>query len=1107
MTPTRLTGLPAAAALLAAAVLGLADSALAQNNKKEPQPKPADKAAELELAVRKLKLPTGLKLDLWAAEPQLFNPVAICFDEKGRLYVAETHRWKSSTYDIRGYQKWWDDDLACRTVADRDAMHRKWMGDKAEKLNESEIVRMIEDSNGDGKADRAEVFADGFNTLADGLAAGVLWRDGSLYLTAIPNLWRLHDPDRTGKAVKKELLHTGYGVRLAFLGHDLHGLVFGPDGKLYFSIGDRGANVKTPDGRHLYTPDQGCVFRCNADGSELEIVYTGLRNPQELAFDEFGNLFTCDNNCDNGDKARWVWLVEGGDSGWRIGNQWMGKSSPWIADNQWGLDPNEPAWRLPPLAHVSHGPSGLAYHPGVAALPARYERHFFLCNCPGNVLSLAVKPKGAAFEVTDVHEILGNLWPSDITFGNDGALYVSDWVGAWDKNNKGRIFKLTDPASATSPMLDEVKKLIAEGTAGKSTADLAGMLAHPDMRIRQNAQFALAAKGAESLSVFADAAKSGKTLLARVHGIWGLGQIGAKEPKAVEALLPLLADGDAEIRAQAAKVLGDRRAGAAFDGLVKLLSDGSPRVRLFAAISLGKLGRKDAVAPLIAMIKANADADAFLRHAGVYGLQLIGDVGSLVAAGKDADKSVRLAALLALRRLERPEIAMFLSDAETMLRTEAARAIYDVPVPAAMPALAAMADKGEIPAKVINRVIWANFRVGTASAAANIAGIAARKDIPEKERINALKALAAWPKPPGRDQVVGMWRPLPDRDGKVAGDALRLAMAHFAPDTPAKVKAEAAQAAAKLGVKGATADLLSLVKGTELDPLIRADALATLAGQKDAPLADAVTAALADPSDVLRRQAVRLIPKAGLPDAAALLEKFSSDGPVTVRQAAVAAAGEWTDAAADELLTRRLGELASGKLPVGLQLDLLEAAGKRTAPTVKDLLSKHEASRGKDPTAAYAECLEGGDASAGRRLFYENAALGCYKCHKINGDGGDVGPSLSKIGAEKDRRYLLEAVVLPNKEIAKGYEQVVILANDETTEVGRVEKETDAEVVILRADGSRKTLAKADIQARRKGESAMPADLMKSLSKRDLRDVVEFLSTLREEKGVGHGGK
>ena len=133
------------------------------------------------------------------------------------------------------------------------------------------------------------------------------------------------------------------------------------------------------------------------------------------------------------------------------------------------------------------------------------------------------------------------------------------------------------------------------------------------------------------------------------------------------ALLPLLSlldDSDAEVRAQAAKVLGDRRYGSAYDGLIKLLNDASPRTRFFAAMSLGKLGRREALPAIYAMLRENADQDPYLRHAGVMALTWIGDTDALLAAAKASSSAVRMAALLAMRRLHRDEIAVFLNDTD-----------------------------------------------------------------------------------------------------------------------------------------------------------------------------------------------------------------------------------------------------------------------------------------------------------------------------------------------------------------------------------------------------------------------------------------------------------
>ncbi len=291
----------------------------------KPYDPPIERASDQGLkAIRSFRVPAGLKVELFAAEPLLANPVAFHIDEKGAVYVAETFRLNEGVTDTRGHMDWLDDDMACKTVADRVAMYKKYLGSKFESFHlQHDRVRRVVDHDGDGKADRSTVFADGFNDPAVGIGAGVLARKGDVWYACIPGLWKLRDSNGDGRADERKLLHDGYGIHVGFLGHDLHGLIFGPDGKLYFSIGDRGFNVTTFDGKTLAVPDTGSVLRCEPDGTELEVFATGLRNPQELAFDQFGNLFTGDNNSDSGDRARWVYLADGGDSGWRIGFQFL----------------------------------------------------------------------------------------------------------------------------------------------------------------------------------------------------------------------------------------------------------------------------------------------------------------------------------------------------------------------------------------------------------------------------------------------------------------------------------------------------------------------------------------------------------------------------------------------------------------------------------------------------------------------------------------------------------------------------------------------------------------------------------------------------------------
>ncbi len=290
------------------------------------------------------KIPEGMQVELFAAEPKLASPVAIGLDERNRLFVAEEYRFNLGTEENRTRPFLLEDDLQLQTLNDRLKMYEKFAskfdGGMDWFRKTADQVRLVEDIDGDGKADRSTVFAPDFNGTLDGLAAGVMATDGDIYFTCIPNLWRLRDTNNDGVADERTIIHTGFGVNAGFLGHDLHGLCWGPDGKLYFSIGDRGFHLQTHEGRTLHGPRNGAVFRCYPDGSELEVVMRGLRNPQEIAFDQFGNLFAADNNCDKGDHSRLVYVLEGADAGWNMAHQSIPDpylTGTWHAEKMWHL--------------------------------------------------------------------------------------------------------------------------------------------------------------------------------------------------------------------------------------------------------------------------------------------------------------------------------------------------------------------------------------------------------------------------------------------------------------------------------------------------------------------------------------------------------------------------------------------------------------------------------------------------------------------------------------------------------------------------------------------------------------------------------------------------
>jgi quinoprotein glucose dehydrogenase len=1098
----------AAAVLASGAAVGVAFLATRPSGEDGPPayaPRIQGASKEAELAIGSFRMPQGMRATVWAAEPMLANPVSFCFDEKGRCYVAETFRLHHGVPDNRDHMDWLDDDLASRTVADRVAMYRKYLGDKFHDYEtEHERIRLLEDTQGSGKADKDTVFADQFSDAAAGVGAGLLAHDGNVYYTCIPDLWRLTDTKGTCKADVRESLATGFGVHVCFFGHDLHGLRMGPDGRLYFSIGDRGFNVTTKEGKNLVNLDSGAVLRCEPDGSKLEIFATGLRNPQELAFDDHGNLFTVDNNSDSGDKARLVYVVEGGDSGWRTGYQYgsdLGDRGPFNAEKVWSLnDPDQPAFIVPPLAHITTGPSGLCFNYGATALPERYAGHFFVCDFQAassrsGIWSFAVKPKGAAFEIDDAHEFIKGVLPTDCDFGPDGGFYVSDWVHGWGPTGKGRIYRFTDTEAAKNPVLAEVKKLLAEGFDARSTGDLLALLSHPDLRVRQEAQFALVDKGRDAVPLLVNAAKGHADAHVRLHAVWGLGQLArAKNEQATVALFNLLKDQDAEIRAQAARSLPDHRDPGP---LLPLLRDASPRARVQAALALARtrLNRKD-VEAVVGMLRENDDRDAYLRHAGALALTAA-DPAALVDAARDNSYAVRLAAVLALRRLRAPELAGLLGDADPRVAAEAARAIHDAPIPEALPALAASLAKPKQPEMLLWRALNANYLLGKSENAAVLGAFAIRSDVPESLRVEAVKMLGGWANPGRRDRITGWTQSLSSREAAPAADALRnhLDALLAGPDA---LLAEAATAAAGLGIKDVAPQMLALASDSKRAPGTRVAALRALATMPEDQRVQATRMALHDSEPRVRAEGRRLLAQMNAGQAVVALGKALEDGALIEKQSALATLGQMTSADADELLSKTMDRLLARDYPSELQLDLLEAAATRKSGPIKDKLKRFEDDRPKeDSLAQYREALLGGDAEAGRRVFFTKTEAACLRCHKVQGVGGDVGPDLAGIGSKQKREYILESIVEPSKQIAQGYESVTLSLTNGTVISGILKGEDARAVKVMTADGAVATIPKGKIEERTRGKSAMPDDTVQHLTRRELRDLVEFLANLR----------
>jgi quinoprotein glucose dehydrogenase len=227
-------------------------------------------------------------------------------------------------------------------------------------------------------------------------------------------------------------------------------------------------------------------------------------------------------------------------------------------------------------------------------------------------------------------------------------------------------------------------------------------------------------------------------------------------------------------------------------------------------------------------------------------------------------------------------------------------------------------------------------------------------------------------------------------------------------------------------------------------------------------------------------------------------EVITSNAPVTEKQGAVSALAESRTPEAEKLLAGLMDQLIAGKLAPEVQLDVYEAAKKR--PGLAERIKQWTSALPKeDALAMYRLSLAGGDADRGKKIFREHPIAQCFKCHKCEGGDSLVGPDLTKIGATKDRDYILESIVFPNKKIADGFQIVVLELTDGATVVGRLLNETKEQLQVATLDGNGKqqtvNVAAKKVKTRTSAPSPMPEIIRDQLTRTELRDVLEYLAT------------
>lgn len=1095
-----------------------------------------EKTVDLAQRVKSFTVPEDFKVDVWADTSLTQNPSFFYFDSKGKLLITELYRLHNGVGDVRRFsQDAMIADIEIETLSDRLALFKDFPEQFPDNQQPgvSDRIVILEDTNKDGKADTSKVFADGFNQPLDGLGVGVIERDNKVYFTNIPHLWVLEDTNNDGISDQRQALHTGFGTRMSFIGHDLHGLAWGPDGRLYWSLGDRGYDVMSKEGKRMFGPNQGAVFRSEPDGSNLEVFYYGLRNPQELAFDQFGNLFTGDNDGDRGDTERVNHLIEGGDSGWHAGHQSIMsftqklslRSAKYTDDNNIPVawltnhmstprNQNQPAFMLPGITQFFRGPSGITYNPS-DYLGEQWRNSFFMAHfggSPSRSYITTFKPieNGASFTTTEPETIVTGVNVSDIDFGPDGRLYVSEFnFGGWGGVNQGAIYAIQSkslPSSLKQKHQTFNNALLADYSQ-KSITELIHMLSTDHQKIRQQTQFELAKRGQAALVPFKTVAvDSRKDVFSRIHSIWGLSQLVFNEAinkQELASLIPLLADDNKQVRAQTARVLGDHNAQFSVPALTQTLKSDNGQAAMYAAIGLGRIGSTSAVPVIIKKLAAIGDKDLWLRHALVMALKGM-TKESWIMYKNHTSADVRMALLLALRALNDPQVAEFLHDKSQRIVNEAIVAIDDKGLTTVRGKVAKLLDPKlvadtEVQAFIHHRIINANYNQGASADAERLLKYAASQGLKVRLASEALAAIEAWQQINPIDTVTG----LPTLANKNRADIQQLIVQYlpqiFA-NTQGQAMVQAMRLAKQVNFELSEQVLVKITQDTLTDSNIRIQALDLL--MDDYPSAGLIASKglLMSDNIALKVAALSKVVAQDKPAGLTVLVDFLNSTSSQLQQAALNNIPNSSNTTIDTLLIKKLQALVSGNGNNAISLELIAAAQKSTNAKIKTLLADYQQKmQSSDILTQFASTLAGGDAQQGHDIFFTSGAAQCGRCHKVGDKGSSVGPDLSQIAQRYSKEYLLQALVDPSAAIAPGFGTFNLTLLDGKVVSGLFYAETADTVTLGKEGDTLITYEKSSIQHIQRPPSGMPP-MNYILTKPQIRDLLAYLATLKSTK-------
>lgn len=514
--------------------------------------------------LKQMSTAQGLEVTLFASEPMVRNPANMDIDARGRIWVTEGANY-------RLFQKWGK----LRPDGDR--------------------IVILEDTNGDGAADKETTFYQGNDVNT---ALGICVLGNKVIVSCSPNVFVFTDTNGDDKADKKEVFFTG----IAGVDHDhgVHAFVFGPDGQLYFNMGNDGKQIKYADGTPVKDKEgnivadngkpyrQGMAFRCNMDGSSFEVLGHNFRNNYELAVDSFGTVWQSDNDDDGNRGVRINYVMEHGNFGYRdeiTGASWNQKRTNLeqeIPLRHWHL--NDPGV-VPNLIQTGAGsPTGILVYEGTL-LPPVFHNQLIHCDAgPRTVRAYLTSKDGAGYKASMLDILTSNdTWyrPSDVCVAPDGSIYIADWNdagvgGHYMADQKletmtGRIYRVAPPGHKSS-----VPKLDLQTAAGCARA-----LTSPNHATRYLAWTRLQEMGAKAEAELVKLWKS-ENPLHRARALHLLARLSGKQKKYLDEAL---ADKNSDIRIAALRIARQVQPDV-LPVLKQLVKDPSPQVRRECALAL-----------------------------------------------------------------------------------------------------------------------------------------------------------------------------------------------------------------------------------------------------------------------------------------------------------------------------------------------------------------------------------------------------------------------------------------------------------------------------------------------------------------------------------------